>query len=334
MFRFGKKSLLSVGLITFLCLMVVAGCASNQPAAKEVKYPVENITITVGFLAGGSADATARTAAEFMTKKFGKTVLVVNKPGSNGSLAATEVVKTKPDGYNLLLASGGNMTIMPNNTNTGYTLKDFTPIAQLTDAPCALVVSKDFPAKNLKEFIEYAKKNKGKLRFGTPGSLGTQQLATKKLSDLEGLDLQNIPFNGAPAAIAAMLGGHVEAVNVMSSDLMGQAPLLRVLAVFGPKRDSAFPDAPTLEELGYKDFDFSVWYGIVGPKGMPDSVVKTLGEALAGAAKDPDVLAKWKKMNLTPAYLEAKSFGERMNRLSIQFKQMLDAIKAETATKK
>jgi len=330
MFGFKKQSLISIGILACLCLMIISGCSSKQPTSKEVKYPTENITIYVGFNAGGSTDMTARTISEYMAKKLGKSVIVVNKPGSNGALVASEVAKMKPDGYNLVIASGGNMSIIPNNSNIGYTHKDFTPLAQLTGAPSCLAVAKDFPAKDLKEFIQYAKKNKGKLRYANTGLISTQQLAVQKLDDIEGLDLQSVPFSGSPAAIAAMLGKHVEAVSAMTTDFVAQAPLVRVLAVFGDERDPMFPDAPTMKELGYKDFEvFSIWYGIVGPKGMPEAVVKKLEETLASATKDPEILAQWKKMNLRPAYLDGKTLGQEMERRSGFFKQIIDKIKAE-----
>lgn len=336
MLRFGKRSLIAVSLIACLCLILIAGCGggSKQTATKEIEYPTGPITITVGFNPGGSADTSARTAAEFLSKKLGKPVVVVNKPGSNGSLAAKEVLKTKPDGYNLLISSGGNMTIIPNNMDIGYTQKDFTHIAQLTDGPSCLAVPKDAPYKTLKEFIEYAKKNKGKVRFGTTGVLSTQQLGTKALSDLEGLDLQVVPYNGAPAAVVSMLGGHIEAVSVMTADLVAQAPMVRVLAVYGPKRDPLFPDAPTMTELGYKDFDvFTIWYGISGPKGMPEPIVKKLEAALKECANDPTVLEQWKKMSLQAAYQDSKEFGATIERRSNFFKKILDQIKAEGAAK-
>ncbi|MHC1761298.1 MAG: tripartite tricarboxylate transporter substrate binding protein [Negativicutes bacterium] len=328
------------GVAVFVLVMVlvgslIGGCGTKKAEAPKEQYPMKNITLIVPYPPGGSSDMTARPVAEQVSKILGKTMVVVNKAGAGGSVGAVEVAKGSPDGYNLVIASSGNMSIVPLTTPTGYTYKDFTPIAQLTDIPLVLAVDQNFPANTLEEFIQYAQKNKGKVRFSTPGTSSTQQVSTEILSNMKKMDLVHVSFNGAPASIAAVLGKNVEAVCVTATDILGmyKAKKLKVLAVYSNKRISLLPDVPCMQELGYKDFEYGIWYGIVGPKGMPEAAVKKLETAIAETVKMPSVNESWAKMGLISAYMDSKSLAAKIERLDGAFKVAISQIKESEAKK-
>ena len=285
----GKSSLfrLSVGVILG---SLTLGAGFLGLAAAQEKYPNRAINLIVGYPAGGTTDLGARALGVAAGKILGQPVVILNKPGGASSVAMATLKNEKPDGYTIgVLASGAvlsqHMRKVPYDS-----AQDFTPIMQYAVFLYALVVRADSPWKTFNEFIDYAKTNPGKVRYGTGGSGTPQHLVMERLAVKEKIKWTHIPFQGNGPAVTALLGGHVEA-NPGTSEWKPhvQAGKLRLLAAFGEKRMPDFPDVPTLLDLGY-DIVAPSLICIVGPKGISPQIVQTLHGAFKKAMEDPDFI--------------------------------------------
>lgn len=316
-------TLLSVALVTLL----LAGCGGSSPKTEVAKFPVKSINLVVPYAAGGSSDLSARPIADQMAAILGQPMVVVNKPGAGGSVGASEVSRAKGDGYTLLNASIGNVTIVPVTSKINYDYKSFKAVAQMTDIPLALTVKKDSPIKTLKEFIEFAKNNPGKIRYGSPGAGNIQHVAMSDFTKRVNIEVTHMPFEGANPAVAALLGGHVEAVCTGTTEVTGhyKSGAVRVLGVTAQKRVDFMPDVPTFKEQGF-EADYGIWYGILAPASTPDEVVNQLAEAFKKGSQEPKVLDAWKKLYLIPAYLGPKEFGARIQKDAETNKKVLEAL--------
>jgi len=311
-------------IILIFSISALAGCNSGS---KTIEYPTKPINLIVPYAPGGSSDLSARPFADKLKDLLGQPVVVVNKAGAGGSVGAAEVARSKGDGYTLLNASIGPITIVPYTTDVGYYYDNFKPVSQMTDIPLAIAVQGNSPIKDLKGFIEYAKENPGKIRIGNPGAGNIQHVACEYFCKLAGIEVTNMPFEGANPAVAALLGGHVEAVFTGVTEVTPhyKSGAFRILAVTSEKRMETMPDAPTFKEQGY-DVLFGVWYGVLAPKDTPDEVVVKLAEALKKAASDEKVLDAWDKLFLIPAYLGPQEFQARIKRDAETNKKVLEEI--------
>ena len=327
-----KKVLaLLLGCLMVLALTACSGKGDDKGKPAATKFPEKNITIIVPYPAGGSTDLTMRTLAEQMKQQLGKNVVILNKEGGGGSVGAAECAVAKADGYTLTVANAANMSIVPRMANISYTFKDFTPISRVSNTPLALSVRKDFPANNLKEWMEWAKANPGKMRFGSAGANSTQQLTLNILSNKEGFEATHIAFNGAGPAVAGILGGHVETVVALVTDVVPNtdAGELKTLVVFSDKRVPELPNVPCSKELGYDDLSFGVWYALIGPKGMPQDVVEILDSNVKKALDSDFVKESYKKLKVNPAYMDNKELSASMTNVDKMFGEVLEQIKAK-----
>lgn len=312
---------------------VAAGCgkqtsepkANGKPSAGG--FPTRPITLVVPYAAGGSSDLSARPVAEAVGRILGQPVVVVNKPGAGGSIGATEVAKAKADGYTLLNASIGPVTIVPYTSKVDYDYRSFKPVAQITDIPLALTVGKNSPFNSVKDFVAFAKANPGKLKYGSPGAGNIQHVTMEGFARDQGFKVTHMPFEGASPAVAALLGGNVDATvtgitEVIPHYLSGQ---VKILGVTATERSSFLPEVPTFKEQGY-DLVAGVWYGILAPKDTPDEVVRTLADAFKQAMQDPGVLDAYKKLYLETAYLGPEEFGKRIESDAARNQEIVKAI--------
>ncbi len=253
-------------------------------------------------------------------------MVVVNKPGAE---AAWERRKYPGQGRRIHVVEffHGNVTIVPVTSKVGYDYKSFKAVAQMTDIPLALTVKKDSPIKNLKEFVEFAKKNPGKIRYGSPGAGNIQHVAMSDFTKRVNIDVTHMPFEGANPAVAALLGGHVEAVCTGTTEVTGhyKSGAVRVLGVTAQKRIDFMPDVPTFIEQGY-EADYGIWYGIIAPASTPDAVVNQLADAFKKGSQDTKVLDAWKKLYLIPAYLGPKEFSARIQKDAETNKKVLESL--------
>ncbi|MDH1701602.1 tripartite tricarboxylate transporter substrate binding protein BugE [Comamonas terrigena] len=296
-----------------------AALSALAPAvlAADAVYPSRPIRLIVPFGAGGSTDMVARLLAEKMGPILGQTVVIENKGGAGGSIGASEIAKSAPDGYTIGMATvsthGANPAIM---TKLPYDAKkDFAPITNVMSVPSVFVVHPSVPAKTMKEFIALAKAHPGKYTFASPGTGSLGHANIENFMNLAGIELLHIPYKGAGQALTDALGGQVNAMtdNLPSSLSNIQAGKLRPLAVLAFKRAEVLPDVPTYTELGYAQMGDGGWFGLVAPAGTPKAVIAKLNAAAHKAMQDPAYLAKQKEIS-----------GEGMANTPEQFAKQID----------
>jgi tripartite-type tricarboxylate transporter receptor subunit TctC len=264
-------------------------------AAAAQTYPSRPITMVVPFPAGGPSDVVARILAEHMSKTLAQPVVIENVGGAGGTLGSARVAAAAPDGYTLVAGSMGSHVSAPALTpNMKYdSARDFEPIGQTIDAPAVIVARKDFPANNLREFIDHVKKNGDGVKQAHGGIGSSSHMACMLFTANAEIKPTRVAYRGVNLAINDLMGGHVDfyceqAVSV-ASQVMGGT--LKAFAITGSERLAALPDVPTAKEAGL-NFQMSIWGGMFAPKGTPKEVVDKLADALAKAQDDPAVLKR------------------------------------------
>lgn len=304
-----RRSILAAALFAF-----AAPLASAQDA-----YPTRVVTMIVPFPPGGVADLSARAVTPALEKVLKQPVVIINRAGAGGEIGYEFVAKSKPDGYTIMMALS-SVTIAPEShrlfeRKPRYEMSELAPIALLSADPTILVVRADSPYKTVKDFVEAAKANPGKINYSSSGVYGTLHVAMEMLAHAAGVKLWHVPYQGAGPAIAALLGGQVEALASGPSAVIAQVKSgkFRALAGWGAKRLAAMPELPTFKELGL-DVEFYIWAGMFAPAGTPEPVMKTLRDAARQAANDPDFKATMDKLSTPIAYLDAPEFAAFVDR--------------------
>ncbi len=301
-------------LTTILAFIISAQGIPGAVSAQE-KYPTKPINFIIGYPAGGSTDVCARPLVTVASKILGQPIIVLNKPGGASAVALAILKSAKPDGYTVgILPSGA--VLSQHMRNVPYdSAKDFTPVLQYAVYLYGLVVRPD-SWKTFKEFIDYAKANPGKIRYSTAGPGTPQHLVMERLAMKEKIKWTHIPFEGGPAAISALLGGHVEASSQTTEwKKQVEAGRLRLLAVYGEKRMIDFPDVPTLMELGYEIVAPSL-ISIAGPKGLPPRVVETLHGAFKKAMEDPDFIKVSRQLDQPSIYRGPQELAKHLVKMN------------------
>jgi len=265
-------------------VIAAAALLAAADASRAQSYPSRTVTVVVPFPPGGGVDALARIVAEKLSVALKATVVVENRTGGGGTVGTRAVTKAEPDGYTLMLAHTGTISINPSlYANAGYDpRKDFTPIGLIASMPVALVSHPSFPARTVADVIAIARKDPGKLNFGT-SAVGTGgYLTAEYFKSVASLDMVIVPYRGTGALMNDLLGGHVPVSFGVLPPAIGniQAGTLRAIAVTGPKRFSLLPDVPTAAESGLPGFDSVLHYGLVGPPAMPRPIVERLNREL------------------------------------------------------
>jgi tripartite-type tricarboxylate transporter receptor subunit TctC len=276
---------------TALAFTVLAAPAHAQD------WPQHPIRIVVGFGAGGGTDLAARIVSEPLSKALGQPVVVENRVGAGGTTAAEAIAKGPKDGYTALMMSNAHAVSAAMYKTLRYDpINDFQMVSLVGTAGLVMVTAPNFPAKDLKGVIAYAKANPGKLNFGTPGVGTTQHFASEYFRQLAGLDMQHIPYRSTPQAIAALIAGEVQIVIELIQPVMGQfqSGTLRAIAVTSPERFATVPDLPTFAESGLPGYDVTSWYGLSFAAGTPAPIVaktnKAMRDLLASAAVKEQIL--------------------------------------------
>jgi tripartite-type tricarboxylate transporter receptor subunit TctC len=270
-----------------LALALLAVVAGVVPAAAQ--YPDRPVTAIVGYPAGGLADVTLRAIVEGMKKKFPKGLAVVNRPGAGGSIGASEVIKSKPDGHTFGLMPISNLVIQPQAMDLPYkTPDDYIPVINLVSWYPLLAVKADAPWKTAQEFFAAAKANPGKFRVGSPGEGTSSHLNLEEIKRLADVNLTHVPFAGWAEGSPALLGGHIEAIVAQPGEVrpMAEGKRMRVLGVFQPTRNPNFPDAPTFKELGHPVHN-GASFMLLLPNGTPADVVRHVHDTAKAAMDDP-----------------------------------------------
>lgn len=296
-------------LISFFATLLIATQAISSTA-----YPEKPIKVVIGFPAGGPLDQHARLIVDKLQAILGQPVLVDYKPGAGGSVGAESVAKSPADGYTLMLANTGVSVIngalyskLPYNT-----LKDFVPLARTAQQPLALLVNNAVPAKTLPEFIAYAKKNPGKINYGSAGNGGISHIVPEMFKTATGLFMVHIPYRGSAPAFTDLMAGQVQfmAESIPQAASYHKSGKVRVLAVTSKERNQALPEIPTAIESGIKGFDVVGFYGFFAPAGTPKDVVAKLSDTFKQIMTNPDVRSRMITQGADPAFLGSDEFAQ------------------------
>jgi tripartite-type tricarboxylate transporter receptor subunit TctC len=273
-------------------------------------WPNKPIEIILPFPPGGGTDLVARALADALKPRLGVPVQVVNRAGGGGVVGFDVIRQAAPDGYTVGVLTAQVITANLRGVMKA-TYRDFTPISMVNIDHGAIAVHPDTPFKTLKDLIDYAKANPGKLTLGNGGEGGSFHMLAKHLEKLAHVKFKHVPFNGGPAANLQLLGHHIEAAVNGAVELLPlhKAGTVRVLAISGHKRLPGFPDVPTAEELGYP-IKIETWRAIGGPKGLPPEIVAKLDKAIADAMNDPELKEKFAKIGAQIQYFDSKELAK------------------------
>ena len=283
--------------------LAILAALAFASAASAQQYPNKPIRIINPWTPAGPAELLARTIGVKLQESLGQPVLIESRPGANGTIGATFVAKSAPDGYTILFSHVGPMAIHPAvAASMPYdTLKDFEPITQVAAGALVLLVRNDIPAKSVPELVAYAKANAGKLSCGSVGPASTTHFACEMFNMMGGVSTIHVPYKGSAPVVTDMLGGQIAISFLNIAGVMGQlkANQLRPLAVTTLKRSAVLPDLPALNEL-MPGFEVNSWYGMMAPAGTPKAIVQLLQRETAKALKAPDVNERLRAGGLDP----------------------------------
>ncbi len=274
-----------------------AALLANTDALAQSTWPTKPVRFLVPFAPGGTSEIVARSVAAELTRQIGQSVFVENKPGAAGVIAMQEAAKAVPDGHTLILGHVGTLAVNPYMlSNQPYDVnRDFAPVTLLAKVPNVFVIHPDVPAKNFKEFVDYAKKHPGQLNYGSAGNASAGHLAMEYLKLVTGMFITHIPYRGTGPQLTDLLAGRTQASSAGLPALGAhiRSGALRAIAVGTQQRISALPDVPAVAEMGFKDFETSQWYGILVPAGTPKEVIKKIQEESYKALKSSAVTERF-----------------------------------------
>ncbi len=317
-------------LVRGLCVMLSAGAGSAPAAGAD--FPTQPIRLMVGYAAGGSVDIVARSYAQRLGAILGQPVLVDNRGGASGTIAAQAVVKAVPDGYILYFVASPTVTITPALQKTAFDpLKDFQAIASVANYTNVLLVNSDSAYKSVADVVKQARAQPGSVTYGSAGVGASNHLSGELLADKAGVKLTHVPYKGNAPAMTDLIAGRISLLFDLNTTAFNQTKggKVRALAVTSAERNPMFPEVPTMIESGYKDFEFTGWLGVLGPAGMAQPVVLTLATAtqkiLADAVFRAEMAASGYSISeSTPDALlvrmarEGKMFAELVERANLR----------------
>ncbi len=275
-------------------------------AAAQAAYPNQPIKIIVAFAAGGASDTVTRMLGKELEKTLGQPVLVENKPGAYTFIAAQTLMAAKPDGYTFMAASNDTLTVNPHMTTAPYDIRQsFEYVGIFGEyAPAVLVARKDFPANNAKELLEYLRTNPGKVNFASHGRGSTSHIRAELLLAKLRVKQNHVPYKGGAPALQDLAGGQVDLLvdSPISSMPLIRAGRIKAVASMGRERYPDLPDVATLAESGASAGDFVTFQALLAPKGTPASVIKTIGDAVSEALKNPELRASLSGRGLNPVF--------------------------------
>ena len=266
---------------------------ASHAALAQQAYPSRPIRVVAPFAAGGLVDVLARAVGDKLRPALGQPIVVDNRPGAGGNIGADLAARAEPDGYTLLMTSAGILTInqflytkMPFDPVTA-----FTPISRVAEMHMLMVVNPAFPARTVTDFISLAKKDAGRINFGSPGNGTTGHLGMEMLQVAAGIKLTHVPYKSAAEAVLAVIGGQIQGVMDNPPTVLQhvRAGTLRAVAVASPVRLPQLPDVPTFDEAGLKGFEASSWFGMVAPAKTPRPVIERLNREIVRALREPDM---------------------------------------------
>lgn len=289
----------------FFAFALLCLTALGAHAAASGAYPSKPVTLVVPYPAGGSTDATARAMNAALAKVLGQPVVVENVSGGSGSIGAAKVARSKPDGYTLLLGTVNETVLAPlTNRAASYKGEDLVPVGKIGDSSFVLVGRQDFPARNIDELIEYARKNPGKVSYATSGIGTVQHVIMARIQELSGTSLLHVPYRGGSSLVTDLLGGQVDLALVSPATFPDylQNGRVRVFGTIGLQRDELLKNIPTVNEGKYlKGVNQDGWVGIFAPAGTPPEAMQRISEAFRTMLSNEEFLAQLRRINIAPA---------------------------------
>ena len=290
--------------IARIAALAIAGVGISYAGASLVdEFPSRPVRIIVPFPPGGGADALARIMQPSLTKIWGQPVIIENKPGASGHIGADFVAASEPDGYMLMMSSTASLT--------EKNVDRFAPVTLVSASPYVVVSNPKVPARNVRELIDYAKKNPGKLSFGSSGTGAASHLSAELFKSMAGVDMLHVPYKGTGQAVTDLLAGQIDLMFAPAQTVMPQvqAGRLNALAVTSARRSSLMPDLPTVAESGVPNFDVRVWFGVFLPAGTPRAIVMLLNERIRKIVEAPDVRQRLIEQGADPVTDTPEEFG-------------------------
>ena len=281
----------AISSVTLLTAFMAPVCAQSWPEAGK---PIHIVVPAPG--GGGTGDTIARMLAEQLGTRLKTSFIIENKPGANGNIGASFAAKSAPDGYRFLFSWAGTLAVSPKlYTTPGFdSQKDFAPIALICDVPNILVVNNGQPVKTLKEFVEYAKNNPGKLNFGSTGIGSSMHLAGELFMSQTGSKMVHVPYNAPGTATTNMIANDIQLMFQLVPGIASQvkAEKVKALAILSDTRSPALPDVPTTTELGFPKLQSSTWFAMLAPKGTPTPIIEKMNAEINAVLKDPEFQKK------------------------------------------
>jgi tripartite-type tricarboxylate transporter receptor subunit TctC len=291
----------------------------------------KTVRVVVPYAAGGVQDILARAMNGELGQALGQTVIVENRAGAGGTIGTGFVAKSEADGSTMVMAAASHNIAGSLYTKLAYDpQKDFAPLAHIGTAGYVLMIHPDVPAKNVAEFIRYAKANPGKLNYATAGMGSATHLSMAYFNGLAGIDLVHVPLKATGEAINEVISGRAHAVIAASIGALAFAKdsRIRLLAVTSPQRSKYLPELPTVAESGLSGYAFDSWFGLLGPAATPATEATRINTAMAKLLKDPVILDRLDKQGIEPRAMSNADFGKL---LAVDYKRMADVVKASGA---
>jgi len=291
-------------------LAIASLCAAGSALATN--YPTKPIRFLVGVAPGGGTDFMARLVAQKLSEEWGQPIVVDNRVGATGLIAMEMLAKAPADGYTLIVFNVGHMMSAHLARKVAFNpVKDFAPVSLMANGTSMLGIHPSVPAKNLRDFVAYAKAQPGKLSYASGGVGGIQHLATELLKREAGIDIIHVPYKGSGPGTLALISGQVQVflTNALALIPMTKSGKVIGLAVTGNKRMNAAPDIPTIAEAGYPSVDIDLWQGMFAPAGTPQAVIDKLSSAIAAKVRTPDVARVLEAQGAEPAGSTPAEFG-------------------------
>jgi tripartite-type tricarboxylate transporter receptor subunit TctC len=291
---------------------LVAAALFAASAAGAQDYPNRLIRIIVPFGAGGPTDVFTRSLGEELRKSLGQPIVMENRPGAGTIIGTTEVARSAPDGYTLLMISATQTTVETLNPNKPYRLmRDFMPVAALMSSELVLVVPERSPVNTLKELIALAKANPGKLNYGSSGPGSNYHMAGELIKNLAGLDITHVPYKGSTGARADVISGQIDMMfdSVPTAAPTIEAGRLKALGTSGTVRSPILPNVPTIADAGIPGYDATIWIGVMAPAGTPKEIVELLNREINKILMRPDIQESWKRQGANTMMMSPQEFG-------------------------
>jgi tripartite-type tricarboxylate transporter receptor subunit TctC len=283
------------------------GCA--LPAQAQ-NYPSQPIRFIVPYAAGGLPDSVARIVAQRLSDRLGQSIIVENRPGGNGSVAASTLTAAPADGYTFMVTDASVLTVNPLLFKTNYDAKtDFEPVALIARAPLFLAAHPNLPAKSLKEFVEYVRANPGAVNYGSSGVGSTHHLSMEAMKAALKLEMTHVPFRGTAQSVPALLGGHVQVLFSAYPSLVGAVDEKKIslLATNGAQRSPQAPDVPAIADV-IPGFDFAVMIGVLARKGTPPAIIQKIASESVAVVQSPDVAKQYAAVGIEQSAAGAAEF--------------------------